>query len=246
MQWRIILFTCIFFACTHIAGAQTFNRYDTVLNIAYNNFFQQNPGVRAISIDAEKKAFTGLTIFKHSNNYPSSQYFDLSFEGDKYLLRKTYGNILLPTRLLEHLSAGVCQQYLRTTIRAVPDSMSIHLQYYCPDKSSEWYFEKVPNEISFPGGIKKLEPLVQAALQQTVFKDSIFLLRAIVNPDKTINHFEVLEGADTSVTNRIIAALEKTVPWQPAIQGGRAVKAYVKLFVKVLPNSRIRLYVQNL
>ncbi|WP_127125257.1 hypothetical protein [Pseudoflavitalea rhizosphaerae] len=227
--------------------AQTFKKFDTVfLSGEYNDFFQQYPAIRAINIDAERKEFISLTLDKQGK--AASHYFDIGFEGDKYLLRKEYGEIPLPTALLEQLSSRVCKQNWYVSFRVVTDTIFGHLRYYCPGDSQDWdwHFEPVRNRISYPGGIKELEPLVQEALRNAVFHDSIYLLRAIVSPDKTINHFEVLEGSDKMVTDSIIAVLEKTGPWRPAMQGGRPVKAYLKLFIRVLPDQRIRLYVQNL
>lgn len=176
----------------------------------------------------------------------SAKYYNLDFGGDRHFFNKNYGAFNPPAEFLDYLSSRVCEDYWYTYFQIIPDTVVANVNYSCLDNTDGFAFEKVETNIHFAGDKSKPEAMIQEALRNVSFKDSVYLLQTIVNREGEMHASHVLHGNDTAVTNLIFRTLERITGWKPALQGGRSVKAYNKVFIRVLPGKKIKVLFQHL
>lgn len=94
-------------------------------------------------------------------------------------------------------------------------------------------YSKVEIEASFPGGVKAWEDFLRTNLNAAIPVDKgapagryTIFVRFIVDKDGNTSDFKALTNHGFGMEQEVLRVLKLTNKWTPAVQGGRAVKAY--------------------
>jgi hypothetical protein len=125
--------------------------------------------------------------------------------------------------------------------------IAIEFWQSCPTGEDDNIYLKVLTGASFSGGMaklaKELEPYIPATgnLLAVGDRDSALLFRIVIMAKDSLVHEAFPVHPYRSVLEKsLVPALKKVRPWLPLIQGGLRVNAYVKVFVRLLPNRRLQ------
>ena len=69
---------------------------------------------------------------------------------------------------------------------------------------------------------------------------TVYIFRMLVARDSSISTVKMVEGDSASLAGRLLMdELKRSGPWIPVQQGGRPVKAYMKVYVRLEPKSKL-------
>ena len=69
---------------------------------------------------------------------------------------------------------------------------------------------------------------------------TVYIFRLLVSRDSSISSVKMVEGDSASLAaGALMDELKRSGPWIPAQQGGRSVKAYMKVYVRLEPKSKL-------
>jgi len=243
---RSIIF--IFLCCISLnCAAQKMKTFDTsFLNITTKDFFKKNPVVRELHYftNFQSSRYISAYFSKDSSgndDRKKNEYYNFNFIGDRYLFEKKYGTIDLPEREIQKAIVKKCfiDYFLDLTIKA--DSVKLSFKSHCsPENDDERIFTKVEVFAGYKPGMKQLEKDINAAVvknyspdSKTHLTDSVFIFRIIVgNKDSCLKEVKLMEGEDGFFSGVVAQALKNCCSWTPSMHGGRAVNAYIKVYIK--------------
>ncbi|MFT3845742.1 MAG: hypothetical protein QM725_11860 [Lacibacter sp.] len=233
------------------------------MNTSSADFFKRNPVVDSLHFSGSGVIYVYLkttwqdTAYKASstNNY---NWYDLNFIGDKYFFETKYGVFKLPTTEINKLVQNKCsdQYYIRGSLNA--DSVKCKIEFYCPvpknktEDEDEIIFTKIEIISGYKNGIKALQNDLQTAFNNYHFSKKInpnksaMLFEVLIdNKDSCLKRIELKEGEYSEFTQFIIDELRNNCSWTPSIQGGRPVKSYSKIFVRLNKDKTITVAMPN-
>ena len=237
--------------------AQTQKKVDTSYSTtSYSNFFKRNSVIDKIEFYSQRGKFFSVTVFPKTIweakgfNYTANRNYELynfTFMGDQYLFEKKYGHFYFPKEQIDAISRKTCDLYYYINGTITLDSIRLNLTYNCPsDDPEEKYFEKVEAGIGYKGGIKILKQQLEAAINQknislpNYSEDSVLIFNTILdNKDSSLKRIELIEGKYSAFSQIMMEVLIKSGPWFPPLQGGRPVKAYFKIFIRLHKGNSI-------
>lgn len=249
MLIRILIFVLL---CSP-SFAQENQKFDTTFpNTSSIKYFQQNPPIKKVSFYTGISESRSLSIYPKTiwqasenenyvnrNNYES---FDLSFQGDLYLLGKKYGLINFPEKEINELVKKTCGKKFSLRGIITPDSIHLQLTYNCitkPIDPEEKIFVKIEKERGYKGGVKKLKQHLEDEIKNKNIslskniEDSVLIFTAVLSKDSSLLRLELIEGNYSAFSQAIMDFLIKPRTWLPTEAGGRPVKSYSKIFIRL-------------
>jgi hypothetical protein len=164
-----------------------------------------------------------------------NEYYELDFEGDKYLFEKKFGKWSFPDSLISSLidkKAGT--HHVTCNVRQDSIFAKISLTYYDPD---ELVFERIQDSVFYIKGMQSLGKELQASIQDissaNKLTDSVFIFRAILRRDSTLKVDKQVVSDNEAVAKAFTATLNKSYPWKPYIHGGIKLNFYATIYIKI-------------
>lgn len=253
---RIIFYIII---CLPVAlGAQKKVTFDTtLLNSTSAYFFEKNPVIDSIIFD---KAFNKSKFFQvylktnwRDTNYnrggsSKSDNYNFDFQGDKYLFEKKYGDLKLPEKTINLIVKKICFPVYSLSVLMRKDSVKCILEYYCPSNepnSEDKVFIKIEVLPRYKSGIQGLQSLMGSAFKARFrnvslsVADSVLIYEILVdNKDSCLKRINLIEGRYSAFEQFVMDELKRSCAWLPAMQGGRGVIAYTKIFIRLNKDKR--------
>ncbi|RXK59404.1 hypothetical protein ESA94_14825 [Lacibacter luteus] len=262
MKMQLTIFLLVY---SLIGNAQLITIDTFFANTSSKQFFKQNTLVEKISfsnyadgskhIDVYRKGIWQADSYNYSipNSYES---YDLNFIGDNYFFQKKYGTIRFPDREIDSLSKNKCSEFPYVRGIIYPDSIRCKIEFQCPveikNDSDEIVFTKVEVPWGYEGGVKALQQKIQSAYQNKYVKsqhssaDSAFLFSILVDSKSScLLRIELTQGNYSSFAQFFIDELRTACQWKPNLQGGRAVRSFTKVFVRLNKNQTITVAMPN-
>jgi len=245
-----ILFTCfLFLAFLDNSIAQREKTKNKLLFYSpLRAFFKQHPSLKEIEINNWKPGVYAL-VFVTKDSILKREYFDLSFEGDKYLFEKKIGKWNFPDSLILPLIDKKAISYT-ATVRARYDTIFLKIVHYYPQGKDDWFFfEKIKESIGYMKGIGTLEKELQTGIQdispEERLTDSVFVFNVLYKTDSTITVANQITSENETYAKALTAILNKSYPWKPYIHGGIKLKLYTRIYIKINNNKTVRVVIRD-
>ncbi|MEQ1798537.1 MAG: hypothetical protein ABL872_11340 [Lacibacter sp.] len=253
------IYFLLLFAVSLNSSAQNTQIVDTsFVNTSSKDFFTRNPVIEKVQfniyadsvnyISVYPKTIWQDTTYKNSyfNNYES---YDLSFIGDSYFFEKKYGRFPSPNKELAAASLNRCSKPSFIKCAADADSIKCRLEFNCPVKKEEideMVFTKVEILSGYKNGIKELQKKIETSYRNgSLFKknrpvETALLFDIIIdNKDSCLKRIELKRGNYSPFAQFIMDELKTSCSWTPSEQGGRPVKSYTKIFIRLNKDNSI-------
>ena len=243
-------------------AAQKNQVFDTsFLTSSSKQFFNNNPVVNKIEYHLWASGSRTMYVYPKTiwldstyikTGFDNYEYYDFNFLGDRYLFEKKYSSLKLPEREMNIVLKKSCNQYSYLNVIADADCTRCVLEYYCPTKKEtdtikkddneeeEKVFIKVENKSGYKKGMKDLAHQMETAFKKKYAYnekhpiDSALIFKILIdNRDSCLKRIELITGGYTSFTQIIMDELKNSCSWTPSLQGGRPVKSYSKIFVRL-------------
>ena len=224
--------------------------------IEFDNFLKSYPEIRFLIIKYKNDRPELLEVFYQnvsSNLKPSETYY-LTFEGDRFLLKKKYKKfILLESVQLDvgnlcdygKLPDSVLERQLETKISkdSIIHNVAIHLRntgIFHPG------LDKV-GRASLKGDVailkKEINQKVEKLNQYSV-QDSNLIISGIVEKNGTVTDWKLETGDATKYSKIILAFFENSdSKWRPALQGGKAVRYMIRIYLKLKNDGTVDIFI---
>ena len=205
-------------------------------------FFHQNPSFKEVGIFRwEPRGCYRITV-ESTDSILDRQFYDLCFEGDKYLFEKQFGKWNFPDSLVAPLIDNKAD-YWHATVKIRYDSIfvaTVH-EYYTDE---EFYFGRVRDSVWYIKGMAALEKELQAGIRHISadekLTDSVFYFMAILKRDSTITVDKQIASKNETYTKALTKVLNKSYPWMPYMHGGRALNFYMRIYVRINGDGTVR------
>ena len=242
--------------------AQIEVKFDTAFtNTSSLKYFQTNPSIKKIVFYTNEAQYRSLSIYpktiwqaKENENYTNwknYESYNLDFEGDVYVLEKKFGAFQFPEKEIAILIKKICNTQCDIRGIVTPDSINLQLSYTCVtipvDVDPEVkIFEKVEIIRDYIGGTKKLKSNLEQALNAKKIsltnniQDSVLIFSAVLSgKDSSMERVELIEGNYSPFSQAMMDILTIPKSWTPSLQGGRAVRSYLKIFIRLQKDNTI-------
>lgn len=227
---------------------------DTFLvNPSSKLFFEQNPLVQKIGFTFNNGGSKYFQIYKkgiwQDTTYNFSQpndyeTYDLDFIGDNYFFHKNFGLLPLPEKEITIIANTKCKNYSYARGYIYPDSIRFKIEYYCPveikNDTNEIVFTKIEVPWGYKNGIKALQNKIQLSYQNNysnkkqVVTDSTFMFLIIIDrKEGCLLRIELTHGSYSSLAQFLIDELRTSCEWIPNMQGGRGIRSFTKIFIRL-------------
>jgi hypothetical protein len=230
-------------ACFNNGIAQKTKKNKKVLVYSpLRTFFQQNPSLKEIEIYRWEPGGCNRFTVKSTDSTLNRQYFDLCFEGDKYLFEKKFGKWNFPDSLITPLIDNKAD-YWHATVNIRYDSVFIATthEYYSKE---EFFFGRIRDSIWYIKGIAALEKELQAGIQhisaEEKLTDSVFYFTAILKKDSTITVEKQITSENETYAKAITKVLNRSYPWKPYMHGGMRLKYYMRIYIRINEDRTVR------
>jgi hypothetical protein len=245
-----ILFTLsLFLTCLNNSIAQKEKVENKLLFYSpLRAFFQQHPSLKEIEINNWKPGVYTLG-FVTKDSILKREYFDLGFEGDKYLFEKKLGKWNFPDSLILPLIDKKAIHY-NASVKARYDSIFLKLVHYYPRGKDEWYFfDVIKDSIRYLKGMNMLEKELQTSIQhispEERLTDSVFIFNALLKKDSTLTLADQITSENETYAKALTAILNRSYPWKPYNHGGRNVHVYTRIYIKINNNKTVRVAIRE-
>lgn len=250
MKLHLIIFLLV---CSLISKAQLITIDTSFANTSSKQFFERNRLVEKIFYSINSDGSKDIQIYRKgiwqdaSFNFsvPSDyESYNLNFIGDNYFFLKKYGALNFPEKELASISKNKCSNspYVRGYI--FPDSIHCIIEFLCPVETKsdpdEIVFTKVEVLWGFKNGLKALQNKIQAAYLKShlsnrkMSADSAFMFSIVIDrKDSCLIRIELTKGNYTPVAQFLTDELRAACGWTPAMQGGRPVRSFTKIFIRL-------------
>ncbi len=240
---RSLFISLLFIASLHTGSAQTTKKNRKLLIYSpLRTFFQQNPSFKEVEIYRwEPRGCNRLTI-KSTDSIVNREFFDLCFEGDKFLFEKKFGKWNLPDSLVASLIDHKAD-YWHATVNIRYDSVFIATTHeYYPKE--DYYFARIRDSIWYIKGMAALEKELQERIQhisaEEKLTDSVFVFTAILKKDSTITVDKQITSENKTYAKALTETLNKSYPWMPYMHGGMALSFYMRIYVRINEDRTVR------
>lgn len=232
------------------------------VNTTSKDFFTRNAVIQKVRfyvyadgtqhMDIYLKTIWQDTTYNNSyfNNYES---YNLSFTGDNFFFEKQYGRFSFPDKELATASLNKCSKPSLIKCTADADSIKCKLEFNCPVKKEvkagdeeEIIFTKVELLSGYKNGIKELQNKIEISYRNSnLFKlkrsfETALLFEIIIdNKDSCLKRIELKKGDYSEFAQFVMDELKTTCSWTPSLQGGRSVKSYTKIFIRLNKDNSI-------
>ena len=250
MKFRLFI---ILLSWSQISKAQLITIDTCFANNSSKQFFEQNRLVDKVffsiysdgsqHIQVYRRGIWQDTSFNFSvpNDYES---YDLNFIGDNYFFLKKYGALNFPDKELASVSKNKCSKFSYARGYIYPDSIRCKIEFRCPvetkSDSDEIVFTKVEVLWGYRNGVKALQNKIQAAYlksplsNQKILADSAFMFSIVIDrKDSCLIRIELTKGNYSPIAQFLIDELRAACEWTPSMQGGRLVRSYSKIFIRL-------------
>ncbi len=245
-----ILFTLLLFlACLNNSIAQEEKVENKLLFYSpLAAFFQQHPSLKEIEINNWKPGIYNL-CFVTKDSTLNREYFNLGFEGDKYLFEKKFGKWNFPDSIILPLIDKKAIHY-RAYVKARYDSIFCKLVHYYPQGNDDWnFFEVDKDPITYLKGMDNLEKKLQTSIRhispEERLTDSVFVFKAILRTDGTLSKSEQITSENETYAKALAAVLNRSYPWKPYNHGGRNLHTYIWIYIKINNNKTVRVVIKD-
>lgn len=217
-------------------------------------FFVLHPEMDCIVIKYKNdKAVAMDFLYKQGSGKYSHELFDLTFEGDRYLIDKKYQILLFPKpgKLTMEYLAGLEKLSQRNpgydaSITLRRDSIIHHFSFFTSTGSNLPSSGQDLHRARLKGGVGPLQKKLEQNFKQwksVKVVDSALLIYGVVSENGTLGKLALEIGEPSQFSNRILEFIQKeAINWQPAWQN-RDVRYRVKFFVRLNPDESITLSV---
>lgn len=220
-------------------------------------FFNRNDLHKYI-VEFEQEKPVSVTMYKNTGMYGNAdsvadEFYDLEFEGDKYLIKKKYEHINIPSLPVLDMSywaaIGNIQHFkVRYEVpKAVvfKDSAAYLFNVWSyPDDPDFFLFRMGPKVARYKGDIGLLAGRLERAFREKghlPVTDSIFIFRGIVQRDGSLTDLELIVGENGSFSELIQLGLtESGAAWEPVFMN-RTIATYVRIYARLHADKRITL-----
>jgi hypothetical protein len=212
-----------------------------IIDNAFVQFFQQHSSVKEIgfSIYGFSDSASLTIVEQQINGERERESYDLNHKGDRYSFEKRYGKFEFPSSVYKnYIDTRAISRSIYGRVRY--DSVYLNIshgyekKYQEPD--DEKLFIKVEQLAEYEKGItsftKEMEHYFQGRKFNEFPADSVVIVFALINKDKTIVVDTILEGS-SSFAESIVEFINKSGPWKPAEACGRLVRAYKKIYARL-------------
>ncbi len=257
---KILIIAGCFFAVSDSTAQQpdcVTRKKTYVNNISAKRLLTNYPDIDSILIKFEQdKPISLQLLFNHqlsgSREQVSSreESYNLEFEGDVYLFKNKYvkaGIPVIPKAEIDHMSK--MQQcgsnyFLRATIHK--DSIVYNFSQCCsPNKKQNIFVKEYKYSASYNGSTKQLEQELSKKYDKKSSRplgDSVLIFTSLVNKDllNNLQNIKLVTGTKSPFSDFIQKALEESGKfWIPMFQGGRPVKSFVRIYVRLNKDESI-------
>lgn len=216
------------------------------------SFFMLHPEIDCVIIKYKNNQAVNVDFrFEQSPGKFSREFFDLTFEGDKYYIAKKYETLKLPKpgKLTMEFLANVEKLSRRNpdydaSIILRSDSIFHNFSFFTSIGNNVTPSKQNLDRASLKGGIAPLQKKLEQNFKQwnpVKGVDSIILISGVVSENGTLGKLEMKIGEPSKFSNRVLEFIQnEAIGWEPAWQS-RNVKYQVKFFVKLNPDNSIAL-----
>jgi len=256
------IYFLLLFVVSLTSSAQKTQIVDTsFVNNSSKDFFTRNPIIEKVqfAIYSESTKYVSVysrtvwedTTFRKASSFKNYESYNLSFIGDSYFFEKQYGKFTLPDKELAAASLNRCGQVYFIKCTADTDSIKCRLEFNCPvtkeeTDEDEMIFIKVEVLWGYKNGIKELQKKIENSYRNnSLFKqnrpvETALLFDIIVdNKDSCLKRIELKRGSYSPFAQFIMDELKTACSWTPSEQGGRPVKSYTKIFIRLHKDNSI-------
>lgn len=241
-KFLIVLFSFLSLVCK----SQRQKEYNfSFVNQKFKAFFLVNRDVETISFYySNKQSRTGSVYTRNDSLNNLFRYLNFNFIGDSVLFEKFYGPLQFPDTEFEEFLKNKRFDTHNSVMTVSKDSVKIKSISYRikkqKPKKDEIVFTKVEIYGGYKGGAIKLKAQIQKNFdahfsgKEIQLKDSTFIFQAIIpSKDSCLQEVRVLYGEESFFKQFIIEQLYAACQWEPAYGGGRPVKAWRRIFVRL-------------
>lgn len=228
----------------------------TLPDTSGGQFFRSNPDMYGLFVGYEDEKPISISLYRSADRYKKhlghipDEYYDLQFEGDKYLLEKRHYQIhipVLPVLNLGYLSnIGDLKRFkTRYAIKAAvyKDSIAYVFDLWSYPDTLNSFDVRVINTAQYKGKTSMLSGQLEAVFRKKRMKivtDSVVVFRGKVHYDGSLSEVELIGGQYGPFSEVIRQGLEESgKTWLPGIQGGRPVRSYIRIYARLQPDNRI-------
>ena len=213
-----------------------------VRHAPFQYFFKKHPSLKEIRFEKnlQSDSLEIEMVEVDTSAIAAFNRFDLSKESDRYFYRKRFSPFVLPAALytgLLHKEADVVQ--VSGTVRMDSIFFSIKQIFYPKDDEGGLFF-KIEQPHGYAKGLHVMAQQMEAELSHFSIQpsDSTVMIRFILGKDGTLTRFTIEKGdPEDAYTKQLVALLQASGPWLPFETGGRKVKAYIRLFIRINPDK---------
>ena len=211
------------------------------VNNAFEKFFNQHPSVKEIGFSLHGFSDSaGLKIVEKTiNGKEESEHYNLTYKGERYSFEKRYGKFEFPFSIYRNFidsRAIYSRIYGRIRFDSVFLSITHGYKKEYEDPDEDKIFIKVEQLAEYEKGSTTLAKEMANYFQRRKFDelpaDSVVIVFAIINKNKTIEVDRILEGK-SSFAESIVEFINKSGPWKPVEACGRQVRAYKKIYARL-------------
>ena len=195
------------------------------------------------SIDVYKKGTWQDTSYKFSKSTDYETY-DLDFIGDNYFFHKKFGELLLPEKEIGFISKNKCASLTYARGYIYPDSIRCKVEFQCPveikNDTDVIVFTKIEVPWGYKNGMKALQNKIHLSYQKKytnknqILTDSAYMFSIIVDKKEgCLLRIELTHGNYSPFVQFLIDELRKACEWTPGMAGGRPVKSFIKIFIRL-------------
>lgn len=212
-----------------------------IIDNAFVKFIQQHPSIKEIgfSLYGFSDSLSLSIVEQQKNGAKESEYYDLSHKGDRYSFEKRYGKFEFPSSIYKDfidtraIGRGI---YGRVRYDSVFMTIAHRYEKKYKDPDEEKVFTKVEQLAEYEKGTTSLAKEMEDYFQYRRFnefpQDSVVIVFALINKDKTIMVDTILEGS-SSFAESMVEFINKSGPWKPAEACGRLVRAYKRIYARL-------------
>lgn len=138
-------------------------------------------------------------------------------------------------RFGEKAKAGVIEFILKAELIKIDEMKLVEVPEWSEKELADKIFEKVEIEAKYPGGDKQWRMFLEKNLNGSIPVDNgapagiyTVVVQFIVSKDGSISDVKPLTDHGYGTEKEVVRVITKGPKWEPAIQGGRMVKAYRK------------------
>lgn len=222
---------------------------------SYADFFRRNPNILSINIDHTNMSTLKINKKVTDPSYDkSTDIFVLTFEGDKYLFKKKYGEIKIPSVFNVKISfingvnnADLQKSFFNTYTTIKPDSIIHRYSYYTYQGDLD-KIKRIPGDEHRPllrSDFSKLKLAVDDSyktFEKKLTKQTVLMYSGMVDKKGKLSSLKLIDGKESQLSKRLMQTIEnEDTLWWPVMHSGKLLDWPVKISVTFKPNKELNL-----